>query len=126
LQSCVIRSDGAVFATAGWDKSVRVFSAKTMKELAVLKWHGEGVYAVAFGHVTTDVDTNEGFANREERGTETQAGHTTALIPRDQYAGIISSKQLQTASQRRQHKIQTSHWLAAGSKDCKISLWDIY
>lgn len=50
-QSICIRSDGKLFATAGWDSKIRVYSTKTMKELAVLKWHQEGCYAVAFGEV---------------------------------------------------------------------------
>lgn len=50
-QSISMRSDGKIFATAGWDTRIRVYSAKTMKELAVLKWHREGCYAVAFGRV---------------------------------------------------------------------------
>lgn len=50
-QSISVRSDGKIFATAGWDTRIRVYSTKTMKELAVLKWHREGCYAVAFGQV---------------------------------------------------------------------------
>lgn len=50
-QSISIRSDGKIFGTAGWDTRIRVYSVKTMKELAVLKWHREGCYAVAFGKV---------------------------------------------------------------------------
>ncbi|KAK3065659.1 Astra associated protein 1 Asa1, partial [Teratosphaeriaceae sp. CCFEE 6253] len=33
-QSLVVRADGRIFATAGWDGRIRVYSAKTMKELA--------------------------------------------------------------------------------------------
>lgn len=50
-QSISVRSDGKIFATAGWDTRIRVYSVKTMKELAVLKWHRDGCYAVAFGQV---------------------------------------------------------------------------
>ncbi|PWW79492.1 WD40 repeat-like protein [Tuber magnatum] len=50
-QSITIRSDGRIFSTAGWDSRIRIYSVKTMKELAVLKWHREGCYAVAFGEI---------------------------------------------------------------------------
>ncbi|TQS31841.1 hypothetical protein Golomagni_07867, partial [Golovinomyces magnicellulatus] len=41
-QSLSLRSDGKLFATAGWDSNVRVYSAKTLKEMAVLQWHKVG------------------------------------------------------------------------------------
>ncbi|MCJ1404172.1 ASTRA complex subunit [Xylographa trunciseda] len=50
-QGLRIRSDGKIYATAGWDARVHVYSAKTMKELAVLKWHKEGCYATAFAEI---------------------------------------------------------------------------
>ncbi|KAK5996964.1 ASTRA-associated protein 1 [Cladobotryum mycophilum] len=50
-QSLKVRSDGKIFATAGWDSRIRVYSAKTLKELAVLHWHKVGAYAVAFSTV---------------------------------------------------------------------------
>jgi len=31
-----------------------------------------------------------------------------------------------TVKEERDRKAKTTHWLAAGSKDGKISLWDIY
>ncbi|RAK79955.1 WD40 repeat domain-containing protein, partial [Aspergillus fijiensis CBS 313.89] len=45
-QGLRVRSDGRILATAGWDSRVRVYSCKTLKEVAVLKWHREGCYAV--------------------------------------------------------------------------------
>jgi WD40 repeat protein len=36
-QSLHVRSDDKIFATAGWDGCVRVYSAKTLRELAVLQ-----------------------------------------------------------------------------------------
>lgn len=99
-QSLHVRSDDKIFATAGWDGCVRVYSAKTMRELAVLKWHKQGCYALA-------------FADLSSQHTETSQGEQ------------ISST-LQTVGQRRETKAQTTHWIAAGSKDGKVSLWDIY
>lgn len=98
-QDLKIRSDGKVFATAGWDKNVRVYSVKTLKELAVLKWHQLGCYALAFAQIQTEV------------GHEEQDGGTNAVV------------KLKQEWENRQRHI---HWLVAGSKDGKISMWDIY
>ena len=106
-QSLHVRSDDKILATAGWDGCVRVYSAKTMRELAVLKWHKQGCYALAFSDLTSrDIDTSAD----ESAGPDQKPASTT----------------LQTVGQRRETKAQTTHWIAAGSKDGKVSLWDIY
>ena len=100
-QSLRVRSDEKIFATAGWDTRVRIYSTKTMKEVAVLKWHKEGCYAVAF-----------------------------AVIQQDSPQPPLSIEQVKrevaTVRQRRGEKAKGAHWLAAGSKDGKVSLWEIY
>ncbi|BDD62715.1 ASTRA complex subunit [Monascus purpureus] len=102
-QGVRIRSDGRIFATAGWDYRVRVYSCKTMKELAVLKWHKDGCFTVSFAEIfgSGDGETASSDISRQE--------HSLAALQRQRY-----------------HKVQSTHWLAAGSKDGKISLWDIY
>lgn len=105
------RSDGKVFATAGWDAHVRVYSGKTMKELAVLKWHKVGCYATAFATVESAATT--------EAPTPEDENETSAAI--SQQSSTVTSVQ-----QRRDDKARSTHWLAAGAKDGKVSLWDIY
>ncbi|KAK1064986.1 Astra associated protein 1 Asa1 [Friedmanniomyces endolithicus] len=100
-QSLTVRPDGRIFATAGWDARVRVYSAKTMKEMAVLKWHKEGVYAVAFATGQDDDAADSGD-------------------------GMVVGKREMTVSEQRVRKTKETHWLAAGSKDGKVSLWDVY
>lgn len=100
------RSDGKVFATAGWDAHTRVYSGKTMKELAVLKWHKVGCYATAFAAI-------EPAAGGDDARDEEQA--------LSEQSSIVS-----TVQQRRDQKARATHWLAAGAKDGKVSLWDIY
>jgi WD40 repeat protein len=107
-QSLHVRSDDKILATAGWDGRMRVYSAKTLRELAVLKWHKQGCYALAFADIV-----------QETIGTQAQD-----KIESDEQPN--SSATLQTVEQRRKDKIQTTHWIAAGSKDGKVSLWDIY
>ena len=107
-QSLSVRNDEKIFATAGWDGRVRVYSAKAMTELAVLKWHKEGCYALDFADVRdkTAFDDNNGSRNEEEAQVVTLRSRTVA--------------------EQRAEKATNTHWLAVGSKDGKISLWDIY
>ncbi len=116
-QSLRIRSDGRVFATAGWDARVRVYSAKTLKEAAVLKWHQAGCFAVAFSQMeegTGDQTGNDAGPGKEEPG---QTGMEASLVPR-----LVEL----SVKDRRIRQAQTAHWLAAGSKDGKVSLWDVF
>lgn len=115
-QGLRIRSDGKIFATAGWDARTRVYSCKTMKELAVLKWHKDGCYAVAFAEVSGDGSTASPTTNAESKPGDEK---DTQLTKRNEGS-------LATVQQQRNQKAQKTHWLAAGSKDGKISLWDIY
>jgi WD40 repeat protein len=116
-QSLCVRSDGRIIATGGWDSRIRIYSAKTLKELAVLKWHKEGVYAVAFGAILdgSSVSTSliEQGEQRSGRGTVKTEVATTATG-------------LSRLQRQREEKIQSKHWIAAGAKDGKVSLWEIY
>ncbi|RHZ74018.1 ASTRA complex subunit [Aspergillus turcosus] len=122
-QGIRIRSDGKVFATAGWDSRIRVYSCKTMKELAVLKWHKEGCYAIAFAGVPTVAKSNDeptDDSSAGEVGSDSHDSHQQVTTRGDK------AYTLAAVQHQRNQKVQTTHWLAAGSKDGKISLWDIY
>ncbi|GAM17095.1 hypothetical protein SAMD00019534_002700 [Acytostelium subglobosum LB1] len=43
-----IRDDGKIFATAGWDRRVRIFNARKHTPLAILKYHTESIYSIDF------------------------------------------------------------------------------
>lgn len=107
-QGLTIRSDGKIFATAGWDARVRVYSAKTLKELAVLKWHKGGCYSTAFAEV---------------RSNDVSGRHVKVDTP---LLDVTNKTALYVIKYERNMKAQQMHWLAAGGKDGKISLWDIY
>ena len=77
-----------------------------MKELAVLKWHKEGCYSVAFADVILAEEEAGGVEGNEIVGVEK--------------SGALS------VMEERQRKAVLTHWLAAGSKDGKVSLWEIY
>ena len=112
-QGLQVRSDGRILATAGWDARVRVYAAKSMKEIAVLKWHKAGCYATAFASIS-DPSTLTGLQTPEEPEDESEE---TVVNPNEAFTAV---------QKRRDDKAQTTHWLAAGSKDGKVSLWDIY
>ncbi|OBT68530.1 hypothetical protein VE03_01678 [Pseudogymnoascus sp. 23342-1-I1] len=124
-QSLRIRSDGRIFATAGWDTKVRVYSVASMKELAVLKWHKEGCFAVAFAEVINieeDKDgADEGKSEEDRLKAESSEGGETALVAPPRRVGLAIS-----AREKRIQQATHTHWVAAGSKDGKVSLWEIY
>lgn len=105
-QGLSVRDDGKIFATAGWDGRIRVYSRKTMQELAVLKWHKDGCYCVTFA--------------------QTLPEPTTSAASDDAQDQPLSISALAQIKQKRAEKAQQTHWLAVGGKDGKISLWDVY
>ncbi|KAM5433452.1 Astra associated protein 1 Asa1 [Microsporum ferrugineum] len=116
-QGLRIRADNKIFATAGWDNRIRVYGCKSMKELAVLKWHKEGCYSIAFAKV--DIESS-GTKDDVIDVDSTQEAKSTTLTLKNEPRSLAEIKQ------RRSIKAQLTHWIAAGSKDGKISLWDIY
>nr|POE51797.1 astra-associated protein 1 [Quercus suber] len=84
-------------------------NGRAFRELAVLKWHKEGMYATAFA----DVHVEDSGVLEDEKSTQSTEG-------------VVVKKRPLTVVEQRVAKTQSTHWLAAGSKDGKISLWDIY
>ncbi|KIW90754.1 uncharacterized protein Z519_08537 [Cladophialophora bantiana CBS 173.52] len=126
-QGLSVRSDGKIFATAGWDGRVRVYSCKTMKELAVLKWHKGGCYSTIFADVDLIITHDVGGADGVPPSSSADPGGNLVLskntAPKDLSKPLNA---LDMIKRQREEKAQRTHWLAAGGKDCKISLWDLY
>ncbi|TID25980.1 WD40 repeat-like protein [Venturia nashicola] len=118
-QSLSVRSDGKMFATGGWDGRVRVYSAKSLKELAVLKWHKDGVYGVAFSEI------GEGRDDQTIKGIGDVTGGTSEK-GEVQVEKRVASRGESIVRRKREEKALETHWLAAGSKDGKVSLWEVY
>jgi len=112
-QSLCVRSDGRLLVTGGWDSRVRVYSTKTLKEMAVLKWHKEGVYAVDFGVVLEADDV----VRPEEASTADGAGNDNV---------VRKETGLSRLQRQREEQVQLKHWVVAGAKDGKVSLWEIF
>jgi WD40 repeat protein len=125
-QSLTVRNDGKVLATAGWDGRVRVYSVKTMGELACLKWHREGVYAVSFADVVGQGGA-EGSGIRDETGRAESAKERNSGSRGQEVAKRAEGDEMVlSVGERRTQDTRNKHWLAAGSKDGKVSLWEIY
>jgi ASTRA-associated protein 1 len=119
-QGLRIRSDGRIFATAGWDSKVRVYSCKTMKELAVLEWHKTGCYAIAFACL----DQQQAVY---PSATRDQSPDVDLDNPDTSERSVLSIRQSELSVKgRRIQQARGSHWIAAGAKDGRVSLWDVY
>lgn len=130
-QGLQIRSDGRIFATAGWDSKLRVYSAKTMTELAVLKWHDVGCYATAFSVLEDGQKNAPDDSKNMPRKSEIEERIThsdDAIITRNEKTATVAVNRPGELSvkDKRIKTAKEAHWLAGGSKDGKISLWDIY
>ncbi len=51
-------SDRKIFATGGWDKRLRIWDAKRMKPLAILKQHDAAINCLAFSSAAAAADNN--------------------------------------------------------------------
>ncbi|KAG8161025.1 hypothetical protein KVR01_009289 [Diaporthe batatas] len=114
-QGIRIRSDGRVFATAGWDSKTRVYSTKSMREVAVLKWHAVGCFTVAFADLTAHDSFTD--SKTKTKPADEDAASNTRVAPR-----LLKM----TVKERRLKRATNAHWLAVGSKDGKVSLWDVF
>ena len=90
---------------------------ETMKTLRTLKKHRKERHA-RLREITKE-DEDEGWRGRGEGGGEGdgEGREHSAVAP---LGGELSVKE------RRIKMAKETHWLAAGSKDGRISLWDIY
>lgn len=91
----------------------------------MLKWHREGCFATAFATALAG-----GIEGRVVDGaTNAMAGagdgDGDGDLGGDRSSIALVEKTLSVA-ERRDRKAMVTHWLAAGSKDGKVSLWDIY
>ena len=80
-------------------RSVRIHSAKTFKPLAVLEYHRDSVYAVAFSSIALS-------ASEDEQATA-------------EHDNVPAGPSRPSGGPRRA-------WLAAGGKEERISLWELY
>lgn len=122
-QDIKIRNDGKIFATAGWDGRVRVYSCQALREVAILKWHKQGCYAVAFAKInlsSIEMSSEIDIHNHKNSKLTLKCSNLNDAIESNQTTPST------VVSDVRIWKAQNTHWIAVGSKDGTISLWDIY
>ena len=100
---------------------MRIYSTKPLTELAVLKWHRVGVYAVDFADISVRAAPKDMFMRRE--GEEMDAITTKGAGVEDVDRVEDFMKRLE---RQREEKVGEKHWIVAGGKDGKVSLWEIY
>ncbi|KAF9322175.1 ASTRA complex subunit [Podila horticola] len=149
------RNDSRILALAGWDGKIRVFSAKTLKPLAVLQYHREGLYCLGFANVelklkdriendvkTTMDDQNEDISvpSSSQTSQDTDTRNPPLSMVTDDDSNIQDSDVSEDsedsecndddsdleASLKSRAEWSRRHWLAAGGKENRISLWEIY
>ncbi|KAF9353106.1 ASTRA complex subunit [Mortierella sp. AD094] len=132
-----IRSDNKIIGLAGWDGRIRIFSAKALKPLAVLKHHREGLYCLGFAQIRgLDQSANaEGAAADDQNKVETGTEKNSASALRGVDDGDGSDKDSEDESDEDSDseyiledrlKWSRRHWIAVGGKENRISLWEIY
>ncbi|KAF2688230.1 WD40 repeat-like protein [Lentithecium fluviatile CBS 122367] len=113
-QSLRVRSDGRLLVTGGWDSRVRIYSTRTLKEVAVLKWHKEGVYAAEFSKI---LEVEDVIAQGDEDSNADGVKDTTV---------VKRETGLSRLRRQREEQVQLKHWVVAGAKDGKVSLWEVF
>ncbi|KAI0703464.1 WD40 repeat-like protein [Cytidiella melzeri] len=93
--SIAIRDDGRVCAVGGWDGKIRLYSTKTLKPLGTLNYHKKSCQIVVFAR---SVEVEEAAAAAQD-SVEFEDDMSEA------------------------EKEERTRWLAAGSTDCRVSLW---
>ena len=139
-QGARVRDDGRVCATAGWDGRVRVYAGTGLREVAVLKWHKEGCYTVDFASLVRSKGGEQPGGDSLQLPEEGASSEIRGRYPDDDGSGMEArgeSLRLEgeveavvrsgptLVARRREERVRSTHWLAAGAKDGKVSLWNI-
>ncbi|KAF9358148.1 ASTRA complex subunit [Mortierella sp. NVP85] len=132
-----IRKDGKIIGMAGWDGRVRIYSSKTMKPLAVLKYHRERLDCLDFAAVQDREYSIEGSVTEQRNSPLSNEASSSASIHSsdvshaggDQIADSEGSSEedsdMEDAYEERR-QWSRRHWIAVGGKENRISLWEIY
>lgn len=121
LGHVAVRSDGRIFATAGWDGFIRVFDLQTMGYLSSFKCAQKSVKCVAFSPLKKEDPTSESTDKSSSQDQATEKSVSSAL-------GEVSQKRsaARGLSQRLMARTADTHWLAVGRVDGVVDLFNIY
>ncbi|CAO3575197.1 unnamed protein product [Mortierella alpina] len=133
-----VRNDSKIVALAGWDGRIRIFSARAFKPLAVLKHHRESLYCVDMadvqeaGGISVSEPGSPASAKRDD--TENNAGQDDESMRLQDVASNDGSESESESEDDSDEEAAVAnrrlwskrHWIAAGGKENRISLWEIY
>ncbi|KAG0233439.1 WD40-repeat-containing domain protein [Mortierella sp. GBAus27b] len=129
-----IRSDNKIIGLAGWDGRIRVFSTKTVKPLAVLKYHRESLDCLDFAVVQDHEETIDGAAFKKSDSVHSGSNITSEQASEPSQPEGWCEDTEDTSEEdsdtentlKERHQWSGRHWIAAGGKEGRISLWVIY
>ncbi|GAA5954947.1 hypothetical protein JCM21900_005943 [Sporobolomyces salmonicolor] len=114
-----VRSDGRIVGTAGWDGEARLYSAKTLKPLAVLSHHRQSLQALDFAPLSPTPRARRAQSSSSARASgEGESGSDSSSSSSEEDERARAGGR---AAGRRGRA-----WIAAAGQDTKISLWEVY
>ena len=131
-------ADNQVLVVGGWDGHVRLFSARSLKSLGTLRYHRDGVQAVAFANPPIDKDGISGVSDRASTVdldllSATASSVDSASQDQDCNSGSdTETEQVRLPLRKRVAEKDQSgknvpihRWMASGAKDRRIALWGL-
>lgn len=92
----------------------------------MLKWHKEGVYAVDFGEI---LDAHPAVSIPPRSGNDSDAPRRAQGSAVSESGGELTGRKeggLSRLQRQREEQVQRKHWVVAGAKDGKVSLWEVF
>lgn len=127
LGHIAVRSDGKIFATAGWDGFIRVFDLQSMGYLSSFKCAQKSVKCVVFSPIKREKTASEKSKddNRNKDSSETDGKSDKSVFIKS--LEITKTKSAgRDLSQRLMARTADTHWLAVGRADGVVDLFNIY
>jgi WD40 repeat protein len=109
--SAVFSHDSARLASASWDRTVKVWDARSGECLLTLEGHSDAVWSVAFSHNSTRLAS----ASKDSTVKIWDASSAECLVALEGHSGSVNSVAFSYDSRQ----------LASASDDCTVKVWDV-
>jgi WD40 repeat protein len=132
--SLAISANNAILAVGGWDGAIRLFSSKSLKPLGTLKYHREGVQALAFASapVKAFTDATASAASTIELDFVSDSASAPTSVVDDSDSGSDTETEGPGPGVRQVVKRGAERgeaprwrWLVSGSKDRRMAIWGL-
>jgi len=126
LSDVRIRCDRKLVASAGWDKRVRLFGFKSLKPLAILRFHTESVHAVDFACPNPDsISEHSTTEDTKSDTTSSTVSSTSLTVSSAEQSRFTLSTSLGFVSKPDLSQLRLG-MLATGSKDTRIAIYHVF